>query len=431
MNGTEEPALEHPEPLPADYIEMAYLLFLIIAGTPSNFFILRRLMAELKRTPKDSVKAGFLLLKINLNISDLLLLLVALFKLIWIWIYNWPWGDLLCKGYAFSSLFSLYISSNIVVCIALDRLRNVLGASKLRKGKGVNGSVVHWLLSGAWVLSIIWAIPQMFFWTTVEAYTDWYQCTTIWTIKQAMIDSKQATEADYGVLYGNEAQVIYNIYHLVLVFWGPLFVLITCYFIIALRLVKYSRNRPCHTNGIIRPEPTSNGLSGGMEQSLSLHQFETASTTVSVEPHCLARISTIRRSFDRFSDRGPSPNLRPNSRLGSSLPFARYFQRNGRSMDNIYARDDTTPPLKKVSKVSESSGTKAPAWRRQLRSKVFRTTLLVVIAHFVFWLPYNTLALMKYVSDDMYQALNENANIFKDMQLLIVLINPFLYGFAQ
>ncbi len=72
-----------------------------------------------------------------------------------------------------------------------------------------------------------------------------------------------------------------------------------------------------------------------------------------------------------------------------------------------------------------------PAWRKQLRSKVFRTTLLVVLAHVLFWLPYNFYALMKYVNADWFEHMSEHANVFKDLQILITLINPFLYGFAQ
>lgn len=82
------------------------------------------------------MQIGFLLLKINLNISDLLILtILAVGKLCWLATYAWYGGDLLCKLFNFMSMFALYISSNIVVCIALDRLRNVLGASKIRRGK--------------------------------------------------------------------------------------------------------------------------------------------------------------------------------------------------------------------------------------------------------------------------------------------------------
>ncbi|CAJ0925416.1 unnamed protein product, partial [Mesorhabditis belari] len=421
--------MEIPSALTADYIEMIYLCFVIIVGTPSNCFILRRLCQDLKRTPKDSVKAGFLILKINLNISDLLLLCILAFgKLLWLLMYQWPWGSALCKLYNFGSMVSLYISSNIVVCIALDRLRNVLGASKLRRGKGANGSVVHLLLIGSWFLAILWSIPQLIVWDVQEVVPGFSQCTDIWMIKKHLIHFGRAKESDYGFLYSTVMSSAYDISHLFFVFWGPLIVLIKCYVIIAIRLVKYSRRAPGQPSPMIRPDMTSGP--SGVEQSISLHQFETASTTVSIDRHSTPRISGIRRSFDRYSERVPSPGLRSSSRLGSALPFTKYFHRNGHSMDNIFSKDDGTPP-KKMSRVSDTLSGKVPAWRRQLRSKVFRTTLLVVIAHFLFWFPYNFLAIMNYINENLYHELSENANIFKDMQLLITLINPFLYGFTH
>lgn len=68
-----------------------------------------------------------------------------------------------------------------------------------------------------------------------------------------------------------------------------------------------------------------------------------------------------------------------------------------------------------------------PAWRRQLRSRMFRTTLAIIIAHILFWLPYNLFALMRYADIDLYERLN----VFKELQILIVIVNPFLYGFAN
>ncbi|KAH7701929.1 hypothetical protein AAVH_30929, partial [Aphelenchoides avenae] len=72
-----------------------------------------------------------------------------------------------------------------------------------------------------------------------------------------------------------------------------------------------------------------------------------------------------------------------------------------------------------------------PTWRRQLRSHVFRTTLLVILAHVLLWLPYNLYALMRYVNVEWYEQLNEHVNVLKDLQFLITIINPFLYGFAK
>lgn len=69
-----------------------------------------------------------------------------------------------------------------------------------------------------------------------------------------------------------------------------------------------------------------------------------------------------------------------------------------------------------------------PAWRRQLRSRMFRTTLAIIIAHILFWLPYNMFAVAQYVNKDLYEQLSAEVNILKELQIMIVIVNPFLYG---
>jgi hypothetical protein len=72
-----------------------------------------------------------------------------------------------------------------------------------------------------------------------------------------------------------------------------------------------------------------------------------------------------------------------------------------------------------------------PLWRRHLRSRAFRATLFVILAHVLLWSPYNVYALMKHINERMYERMSEQANVLKDLQFLIVLINPFLYGFGR
>lgn len=38
---------------------------------------------------------------------------------------------------------------------------------------------------------------------------------------------------------------------------------------------------------------------------------------------------------------------------------------------------------------------------------------------------------MKHCNERIYEQLSEQANVLKDLQFLIVLINPFLYGFGR
>lgn len=81
-------------------------------------------------------QSGFLLLKLNLNVSDILILLIhASGKLSWLITYEWRFGECLCRLFNLSSMFTLYLSSNIVICIALDRLFTVIRARRMDLGQ--------------------------------------------------------------------------------------------------------------------------------------------------------------------------------------------------------------------------------------------------------------------------------------------------------
>ena len=132
-----------PKPLFSDYVEMAYLGLVILIGFPINLHVLLKLLKQKQKSTGNCVKKGFLLMKINLNISDILILFInAGGKLGWLVTYEWMIGDFMCRTYKYISIGSLYLSSNIVVCIALDRLRTVLSAQQLRREQNVGFSRV-------------------------------------------------------------------------------------------------------------------------------------------------------------------------------------------------------------------------------------------------------------------------------------------------
>lgn len=81
----------------------------------------------------NNAKQAYLWLKINLNLSDLFILLGhCLGKLGWMATYEWMGGSTLCKLYEYLSMAAIYTSSNMIVVVAIDRLTNVLHASSVR-----------------------------------------------------------------------------------------------------------------------------------------------------------------------------------------------------------------------------------------------------------------------------------------------------------
>uniref|UniRef100_A0A1I8BLM6 G_PROTEIN_RECEP_F1_2 domain-containing protein n=1 Tax=Meloidogyne hapla TaxID=6305 RepID=A0A1I8BLM6_MELHA len=601
INSTEEDKnILPPEHLFSDYIEIAYLGFVILTGLTLNFCVLKRLLIEKKMTERGGrPKNGFVLLKLNLNISDLLILLIhALGKLGWLITYEWKGGECLCRIFNFLSMFTLYLSSNIVICIALDRLTTVLNAQKLNMGQ-----------------QKIWSIERY------ERYLEKQQFTN----KNILF--KNSTNWREFVL-SPLIQNGYELTHLFLVFYGPLIVLIICYALISTRLIRFAANNPrniaktsqsinqqncsvpnneinnrknvwkrrcskrasvrsfpavrlyCQINGdcchqpvlsptiekssfvnendceidinntkstedspqnssspIPPPNPTSISSNNktnnySKQTTIDLNENYNKNNFIRRSSHlcnCRSSISTnsssnfthliskqqnqaeheqenfssakrifvrLRNSFTlRFSNghrlltpnnipvncsgeswedarigeeesdevekaenekRNKSPNIceeftgyRPlSASLGHYNP--RYRQKRfgsngvGGILSALKKQQDSPPKLRSSSIRSSSLSTiggggggckgtpsSLPLWRRHLKSRAFRATLLVILAHVLLWSPYNVYALMKHCNEKIYEQLSEQINVLKDLQFLIVLINPFLYGFGR
>nr|XP_046478657.1 adipokinetic hormone/corazonin-related peptide receptor variant I-like [Neodiprion pinetum] len=71
-------------------------------------------------------------------------------------IVQWLDGNLACKFFLFLRAFALYLSSNVLVCVSLDRYSAILHPLKnydaRRRGK--------MMLCGAWICSFFYALPQ-------------------------------------------------------------------------------------------------------------------------------------------------------------------------------------------------------------------------------------------------------------------------------
>jgi hypothetical protein len=89
---------------------------------------------------------------------------------------------------------------------------------------------MHYMLIGSHIIAFVCSIPQFVVWQTVEVYQDWYQCSTIWEIDM---------HCDHINTTSN-IQMIYEISHLSIVFWGPFIILTGAYLLIFFRLLHYT-----------------------------------------------------------------------------------------------------------------------------------------------------------------------------------------------
>lgn len=94
----------------------------------------------------------------------------------------------------------------------------------------------------AWILAILWSLPQLYVWRTINVSEEWVQCSDIWLIYAHEKPQNSTLEDPFP--YNNFTQQFYNVTHLILVFYGPLLMLLVSYVIIAVKLMQYSISDP-------------------------------------------------------------------------------------------------------------------------------------------------------------------------------------------
>nr|CAD2202360.1 unnamed protein product [Meloidogyne enterolobii] len=269
---------------------------------------------------------SFTLLKFNLAITDFAILLVhALGKLIWLLSYRWLFGDIGCRLYQFLSAFTYYSNSNVVVAIGIDRLK-VVYSSQVQGSNGSSIRRVRLFLGIAWALAFICALPQIFFWTNFELSKGWSQCTTIWQIAEHHLSNNSTRPMSRHWSLNKQTQLYYELLHQAGVFVIPFISLFASYFLIVLRVIRYTLKpnqllANCNSySSLIAPENWSGGNDdiNNKKRQLSLRKFSKASNgQIKGEMRRSSSISTWRFSKDlncfpfwrKYSDdcRSPAP----------------------------------------------------------------------------------------------------------------------------
>ncbi len=155
-----------------DCLVVLFLGICIIIGGPTNLSVCRRLYRRVSVSASRS-----LLLKLQLNISDLLLLFVfALSKVIWPVVFDWYGGWWLCKATKFGHELSFQVSSAILASIGLDRLLSILQPETplaVAKRRAIG------LILLSWLYAILFSLPQLFSFTVmISPHTGRLQCNS-------------------------------------------------------------------------------------------------------------------------------------------------------------------------------------------------------------------------------------------------------------
>ncbi|VIO87126.1 Uncharacterized protein BM_BM7226 [Brugia malayi] len=233
-----------PEPIASDYVELGTLLILFIIGGPLNLAAHTQITERPSATRLD-------ILKRHLNYSDLLVLFIYVpSRVCWLLTYDWRGGNSLCKIIKFLHTFSFQVSSNVIVCIAIDRLLSVMSSQHHSSEKAQRRTRA--MLMVAWIAAAIISTPQFVVWKTFLAFEElnWSQCMQIWEIIRVEQTMQNRSVGISRQLM--EQENIYVVVHMMLIFWVPATTVLLCYLIVSCwvylnsrpktKTVMYSRN---------------------------------------------------------------------------------------------------------------------------------------------------------------------------------------------
>ncbi|GMR62086.1 hypothetical protein PMAYCL1PPCAC_32281, partial [Pristionchus mayeri] len=159
-------------------IERAMYAVAIVLG----FFAALYTICKFRRCYKNNldVAARLISYKISLSVADSLILFVyAPIQLIWITTFWWFGGDILYRVYKFTVTFAFYLTGNMQVLIAFDRLITMTHLNEVR-AKGAKDYNTTLSLVLAWILALISSLPQLFIFKIVLHNDVAPQCTSIW-----------------------------------------------------------------------------------------------------------------------------------------------------------------------------------------------------------------------------------------------------------
>ncbi|XP_066967460.1 oxytocin receptor-like [Macrobrachium rosenbergii] len=151
-------------------VEIIVLVFILIVAIVGNIFVLIALWRHSLFQPMSRCY----LFMLHLSLADLLVALLNILpQLIWDITYRFRGSDLLCRLVKYAQVFVLYVSTYMLVFMAIDRARAVQG-----NGRGSLRSA-RLMIVGAWVLGLILAVPQIMLFAMREAEPGIQDCWVV------------------------------------------------------------------------------------------------------------------------------------------------------------------------------------------------------------------------------------------------------------
>lgn len=215
----------------AEYITIGYQTLFLVIGVPLNIQALCSVISGMSR---HTNVPRLLLLKLNLVLSDLMILLIyTVSEICWMATFTWFGGVFLCKLVKFFHLCSFVAHSNIIVSIAVDRVLTMRSIRTFKNNSSVKQRRTRVMLIASWVAAGLVSVPQLFVWTVDTPYPGWTQCATVWDFDEFF----QGTERP------NFWENCYSLAHLLVIFYFPAGLLTVAYIFAFLRLRECQNER--------------------------------------------------------------------------------------------------------------------------------------------------------------------------------------------
>lgn len=350
----------------SEYVSIIYQSFFLLIGVPLNVHALYSSLANLR----TRTTSRFLILKLNLVVSDLMILLLyTVCEIAWAITFSWYGGTFACKLMKFLHLLTFILHSNIVVSIAVDRVFTITRIRQFN-GSHINNRRAKILIISSWASAIVCSLPQLFVWTVDTPYPNWSQCSTIWEF-----------EEHFGIITvdSQRQQVGYQLAHLLVVFYFPASFLIVAYIFTFIRFTKCLQEQNRFRSATV-PSP------------LELTQMRTP----------LTRPTQLRSATPTGTPQPSTVSLRRGS-----IPNVALLKQRARSSS-------------------------VAIWMNSGSPRTLRQTVILAVAYVVCYTPYNVCALWRLFASEDWRNGNYEAIIgFLDGPIILnAVIDPVLYNIA-
>ncbi|XGW27870.1 hypothetical protein V3C99_008011 [Haemonchus contortus] len=415
-----------PEPIFSDYLEMTSLVLMFIIGAPLN-------LAAYTQLAERPMASRLDLLKRHLNYTDLLVIFIYVpSRACWLLTYDWRGGDLLCRVVKMMHTVAFQSSSNVIVCIALDRLFSVFSATRHSPDKA--NRRIRAMLAAAWATAIIIGLPQLAVWRSYVPFQhiNWSQCLQIWEIARLENPSIK------GKLF--DAESWYSIAHIGLIFWIPALIVVICYVIVLSWVFVNSRpsiSRGGNRNGSLQTgcetvDTVLTRTSGsGYRCCCGVYSPRTAAA---IGDQCSQYVATVQPSKNSVNDEFPEWN--PLKTF--SLPKMKDVKDEKCLVPpRIVVSDESSLPLttrpsiasSEASAVIRTSVHNSQSYHASVnRSRAVRVSFLLVAAYIICWLPYNLLSLVHLIDKELFSSSFQKFYFLHEFMVFNSVVNPYLYG---